>query len=132
MILYNWLHILFCCIRMLLILCELLLLYWILASSLAYYLVIKTFKKYKNHPKVQVPPHYQGFMRQDFGKWNETAIKRGCFLRFPFKFAAVMTYLFTLSILSAFHNRFKLPIFFVELWRRNAGRFANRAIFQLT
>jgi len=55
---------------MLLSLLMLILAYWLIASILAFYLANKAFKKYRNYPKVEVPEHYQGFMRQDFGKWN--------------------------------------------------------------
>jgi len=43
---------------------------WLLVSLLGYYLVTKTFQSYANHPQFPVPPHYQAFMRKDFGKWN--------------------------------------------------------------
>lgn len=87
--------------------------YWVLASGLAFFMVSKAFRKYRNQPKIEVPDHYQGFMRQDWGKWNYSAIKKGCFLRFPLKFASLATYLVTLSILSLLHNHLKLPKFIV-------------------
>lgn len=44
--------------------------YWIIAATIAFLVVNKAFKKYKKYPKIEVPSHYQGFMRKDFEKWN--------------------------------------------------------------
>ena len=44
--------------------------YWISLALIGYYVVKKAFKTYRDHPKFDVPEHYQSLMRKDFNKWN--------------------------------------------------------------
>ena len=83
--------------------------YWAFCSLYALYIVKKAIKTYRDHPVFEVPEHYQSLMRQDFNKWDEAAIIRGCFWRFPIKFAVEFSFLFWLSIFSILNLKFKLP-----------------------
>ena len=105
--------------------------YWFTLSLIAYFIANKAFKAYRNHPKFDVPDHYQSFIRKDFNKWDEKAIILGCFLRFPFKFTVEFSFLFWLCFLSILHLKIKFPASIVELVRINLGRIANLVIFDL-
>lgn len=44
--------------------------YWLLLSLFVYRFAKKTFRKYKDYPRIEVPAHMQSSVRKDFGKWN--------------------------------------------------------------
>ena len=105
--------------------------YWSIIVALGYYFITKAFKKYGNQPKIEVKEQVQGLLRQDFNKWDQTAIKKGCLLKMPFKFATLFGYLFWLSLLSMLNIKMKLPAVIVELWRKYVGRWSNVVVFNL-
>ena len=105
--------------------------YWMICSLFALYIVKKAIKTYRNHPIFEVPEHYQSLMRQDFNKWDEAAIIRGCFWRFPIKFAFQFLFLFWLSIFSILNLKFNFPCTIVEFVRISLGRLSNIVMFEI-
>jgi hypothetical protein len=105
--------------------------YWLLVALAGYYVVTKAFRRYRNIPRFTVPEHYGGFMRQDFGRWNEKSIKKGCFVRFPLKITVFATYLIGLSLLCIFKKYINFPSSIIEFWRLRVGRLSNVVLFSL-
>ena len=45
--------------------------YWLILSLFVYRFAKKTFRKYKDYPRIEAPPHLLSSVRKDFGKWDE-------------------------------------------------------------
>lgn len=58
----------------------------------------KTFAKYRNYKNIEHDSSWDGFIRTDFNKWPERKILVGCFLKFPFKFLALLIYIICVSV----------------------------------
>jgi hypothetical protein len=77
---------------------------WGALALFAYRNVKKTLKKYNNIKEVEDNYNWQGTKRLDFNKWDEKAIIRGCFIRFPFKFILMLTELIIFIITALSQN----------------------------
>jgi hypothetical protein len=97
---------------------------WLLLSTAAFLFAKKTFKKYRNFPRIEVPASMEPIVRRDFGKWDEGAILRGCFLRFPLHFFMVASFLVTYGVLGSLQKYLKYPDSLIELFRSKYGRLA--------
>jgi hypothetical protein len=98
---------------------------WLLSSIVALFFVKKTFKRYKNYPRMEVPENMHATIRQDFGRWDEAAIIKGCLLRFPLHFFLMSTFLASYGILIILQKYLKFPPFIIELFRSKIGRLAS-------
>lgn len=67
----------------------------------------KIINKYRNVKQVEADSEWQSFIRTDFNKWDERQIIIGCFIRFPFKFLALFSYIIGLTLLIIFSFTFK-------------------------
>jgi 1-acyl-sn-glycerol-3-phosphate acyltransferase len=104
---------------------------WLLLSLLALYMVKKIFKKYRNYPRIEVPVNMQAAVRQDFGKWDEAAIIKGCFLRFPLHLWMTCSFLGGYAIIVGLQTILKFPESWVEVFRSKYGRLTSRIISNL-
>jgi hypothetical protein len=102
---------------------------WLLLSLAAYYFVKKAFKKYRNYPRIEVPENTLPAIRSDFGKWDESAIVKGCFLRFPLHLVAMAGFLAIYGLIAGLQKRLKFPNSFVNFYRYIGGRLASRICF---
>lgn len=73
----------------------------------AYKNVVKAFRKYADYKRVQCPESWKGFLRSDFGRWDEAKIKRGAFLKFPIHFMTMGTYFMFLMIAGLIYMKSK-------------------------
>lgn len=105
--------------------------YWLFCSLTAFYLVKKTFKYYAKHPQFPVPDHYGAFMRKDFGKWNQSEIIKGCFLRLPFKAPILIGYLLGFILLAYLRKYIPFPSKVIDLWRNYIGLLSMKMCFDL-
>jgi hypothetical protein len=97
---------------------------WILLSLFAYKVVTGAFKKYKNYPRIQVPENCRAVVRNDFGKWDEAGIIKGCFIRFPIHLMVMGGFLFFFALFSTIRKYLFFPHKAIDLFRRYAGKFA--------
>lgn len=68
--------------------------YWITLSLLAFLHCRKMFKRYAKHGKIEHPdPKWEGFIRDDFEKWDRSKILLGCFTKLPGKFLLFATFI---------------------------------------
>lgn len=78
--------------------------------------ITKTFKENKD---LEIKPEWEGFVRQDFNKWDERSMIIGCFTRFPLKCMIMLFYTLSITIvivLTTKHKRIgkKIQKFFVK------------------
>jgi hypothetical protein len=69
------------------IVCISFLVYYLSLSLFAYYQIQKIFKFYRSRPKFAYKENWEGFIRNDFNKWDERKITIGCFTTFPLNFS---------------------------------------------
>ena len=105
--------------------------YWLFFSLTGFYLINRTFKYYANHPQISVPEHYRAFMRKDFGKWDESKIKKGCFFRFPIKASVILCYIIGFILLIHLKKYINFPNKFVDFWRNYVGLLSMKVCFDL-
>lgn len=103
--------------------------YWILMALVSFYFVKKAIKKYKNYPLFEADPKYYPFLRQDFGKWNEKELIKGCFIRSPAHMPFVIFFLAVYAFLTTFYKYFKFPTYGMVDWYR---RFIGKIIMNLS
>jgi small basic protein len=95
---------------------------WLVLSIVAYFFAKKTFKKYRNYPRMEVASNMGPALRADFGKWDEAAIIKGCFIRFPLHFFMMVSFLGTYGILGTLQKFLKYPDYVIDFFRSRYGR----------
>lgn len=106
---------------------------WLCLALFACFSVIKIYKKYGNRVQVDVPDHYQGLIRQDFGQWDKHKAKilKGCFLRFPWKATFGMSYIVIFAIMSTIRKYLFFPKTIIETFRNYYGRLSLKMCFTI-
>jgi 1-acyl-sn-glycerol-3-phosphate acyltransferase len=70
-------------------------------------------------------------VREDFGKWDESAIIKGCFIRLPLHLFLMVSFLGTYGILIWLQKYLKYPESIIELFRSKYGRLATAVDLKL-
>lgn len=104
---------------------------WLVASLTAYYFIKKSFKKYKNYPRLEYDEKTEPIVRKDLAKWDEAAILRGCFLRFPLHTLAMAGFLSCYALVAGMQKYLRYPDWVVNAYRLNMGRLATHICFSL-
>lgn len=107
-------------------------LYWFALAFWCYTNLKKTFKRYKNTPRLQVPEHYRAFLRTDFGRWDEKALLRRAFTQFPLRVTAIVSALSIYALLGTLNRMFKFPpVFLIKLYRKFYGKNVMRILLNI-
>jgi hypothetical protein len=59
------------------------LVYWLLMSAFAYYNVKKIIRYYRVKPDIEMKKEWEPLIGLDADKWDEKALIKGCFWKFP-------------------------------------------------
>ena len=104
---------------------------WLVASLTAYYYIKKAFRKYKNYPRLEYEEKTEPIVRKDLAKWDEAAILRGCFLRFPLHTLAMAGFLSCYALVANLQKYLRYPMWVVNAYRSNMGRLTTHICFKL-
>lgn len=77
---------------------------WLCLALFACFSVIKIYKKYGNRVQVDVPDHYQGLIRQDFGQWDKHKAKKQKRMLFAFSLEGYFRYVVHCHFRNNEHN----------------------------
>jgi hypothetical protein len=104
---------------------------WLINSLAVFFYARKTFKRYKNYPRIEVAHNLKPAVRADFGKWDEAAILWGAFFRFPLHFWSMTGFLIGYAFFAVLQPILKYPDWVVDFWRLKAGRLSLNICFNL-
>lgn len=89
---------------------------WGALSLFALKNVTKAIKKYRNVRQVEVNDKWNACIRTDYNKWDERAMKIGCFVRFPYKIVAMLSILIGISCIIYFQGILKKLYKNIDKW----------------
>ena len=95
---------------MLCLLLVLLTLWWLGLSLFGYTNLLKIFKKYENRLRIPTPDNYNGFLRMDFGKWDQKAMLGRAFTGFPARATSYIGFFTIYATMGLLNKYAKLPV----------------------